>query len=155
MNKNYKKVQLSSKWTKLGYYGTIASLFFTVPFAIFVIASLLSEVKMNMVLALIILLALLLFSYYAIKNLAIGEIRDNVIYLKKFSQPEKNFKLEQVEDIKIYENLKDIYVVLKMKKGAENESFLLACSKMFYTGEVINADIVLKEIKEYNKTKKQ
>lgn len=155
MNKNYKKVKLSSKWTTIGYYGTIAGLLFSVVFNIFVITSLFSEVKTNMVLALIIGLALTLFTYYTIKNLAIGEIRDNVIYLKKFYRPEKNFKLEHVADMKLYENLRDKYVLLKMKKGVQQETFMLVSSKMFYAGEVINADMVLNDIKEYNQTKKQ
>ena len=150
MQKNYKKVKLSSKWTTPGYYFVIVASIIALLAGLFLINILISDFQINFLLALVMLLVLLVFCYYIIKFLAIGHIEDNIIYLKKFSQVEKRYTLEEINKIKVYENKRDKYIIVTMKKGQQSEKFLLVNSKAFYSGEIRNTESVLTEILEYN-----
>lgn len=150
MQKNYKKVKLSSKWTTFGYYFVIAALIIALLGGVFLINVLISDFQINFLLALVMLLVLLVFCYYVIKFLAVAHIEDNIIYLKKFSQVEKRYALEELNKIKVYENRRDKYIIVTMKKGQQSEKFLMVNSKAFYSGEIRNTESVLTEILEYN-----
>ncbi|MGI9527329.1 MAG: hypothetical protein ACR2MS_09500 [Weeksellaceae bacterium] len=150
MEKNYKKVKLSSKWTNMGYYGAIGGLVFAIPFALYALYAIIIGQQWNQLLTLAIAAVLVWFCLYIIKNIAAGHITDNVIYLKKFNKPEKKYSLEQVEAVKVYENRRDNYVLVTMNDGNTSEKYLLPSSKMFYAGEQLNTETVLREIIERN-----
>ncbi|MXV38764.1 hypothetical protein GO491_08800 [Flavobacteriaceae bacterium Ap0902] len=150
MEKNYKKVKLSSKWTNMGYYGAIGGLVFAVPFALYAIYSLLLDFQLNMLVVMAIAAVLIWLCLYVMKNIAHGRIEDNVIYFKKFNKPEKKYSLDQVEAVKVYENRRDNYVLVTMNDGNATEKYLLPSSKMFYAGEQLNTETVLRQIIENN-----
>lgn len=152
MEKNYIKVKLSSKHTKFGYYGCIVAIILTIPPALYLISDLVTDFKFNFFFALIILIAIIVGCIYCVKYLTIGEIRENKIYLKKFSKPEQTFTLKNVSKVKVYENAKDKYIILTMNRGAQIDQFLLVNWKAFYSDEIRNTETVLKEILENNKT---
>ncbi len=91
------------------------------------------------------------FCYYIMKNVGHGSIEENVIYLKKFGQPEVNYTLQHLDDVKVYEARRDKYIIATMKKGADIDKYLLLNWKVFYAGEERNTENVLKEILAENK----
>lgn len=153
MEKNYKQVQLSSKHTTFGYYGSIGGLIFAAIASYFLLDMLIEDFQPNILLALLIFVGLGVGCFFIMRYITIGDIRDNIIYLKKFNQVEKKYNLEDVENVKVYENRKDKYIILTMKKGSDKEKYLLLNWKVFYAGEKRNTETVLREILAQNKTK--
>ena len=152
MEKNYKQVQLSSKHTTFGYYGSIGGLIFAAIASYFLLDMLIEEFQSNILLALLIFIGIGVGCFLIMRYLTIGEIRDNIIYLKKFNQVEKKYNSEDVENVKVFESRKDKYIILTMKKSPDKEKYLLLNWKVFYAGEKINTETVLREILAQNKT---
>lgn len=151
MTKIYKKVQLSSKWTNLSYYSSIVLMIVLAIISVFLIYQLTYDFKLNVLVVCIFMMLGIGLCYYVMKNIAHGRIEENVIYIKKFGQPEVKYTLNHLDSVKVYETRRDKYIIATMKKGAEIDKYLLINWKVFYSGEVRNTETVLKDILTENK----
>lgn len=148
MAKNYKYVKLSSKWTTFGYYGSIVIYLLISPLILFLAWD---NYNINSLVTLVIWLALSAFMYFIIRYTALSHITDNVIYVKKFFRPEQKFDLKHLEKIKVYDSRRDKYIVVTMKKNWDHETFVVMHSKVFYSGESLDAENILNQIILENK----
>lgn len=148
MKKNYKYVKLSSKWTTFGFYGVIIMYFLFMPIFIFLA---LDNFNTNSLIAGVVFLGITCLIYFVLKYMAVSYIKDNIIYMKKFFRPQKQYALNEIENIKTYENKRDKYVVVTMNKDGTQEKFLIINNKLFYSGENIDAETMLQQINQENK----
>lgn len=143
MKKNYKYVKLSSKWTTIGYYGSIVIYLLVSPILLFIAWD---NYNINSLVGVAIWLAFSVFIYLIVRYTAISYIEDNIIYAKKFFRPQEQFKLNQLEKLKTYDSRRDKYITLTMEKEGTKEKFLIMHSKVFYSGESIDAENILNDI---------
>lgn len=145
--KTIEYAQLSSKYTPYTYWGSIIIYLIFCPGILLFILTGEMTFSMQTILPILILLFLSWFVYYVFKNLSIGYIKNNEIYLKKMIGREEKYAYNEIEKVKAYDLGKDGYIVVTMKKGAVIKTYLLANAYMWYHGEDdIDAEYVLKEI---------
>lgn len=150
MKRSYNYVKLSSKWTSFGYYGSIVIYSLMSPLILFIACD---NYDRNSIFAVVAWLVLTMFMFAVVKYTTLMHIKDNVIFAKKFFRPEVRFRLNQLEKIKVYDSRRDKYIILTMIKDSASEKFLIMHSKLFYSGESIDAENILTEIINENKPK--
>ena len=149
MKKSYNHVKLSSKWTTIGYYGSIILYALVSPIILFTAWE---NQDTNSLFALVVWLALSAFLYIVIKYTSLMYIKDNYIFAKKFFHAEERFNLNSLRKIKTYDTLRDKYIVITLNKNGISQKHLIMHSKLFYPGESMDAENILNEIILENKT---
>lgn len=150
MKKNYNYVNLSSKWTSIGYYGSILIYLFVSPVLLYIAWD---NYNINSLVGVAIWLGLSAFMYLIVKYTAISYIENNIIYVKKFFRSQEQFTLNQLEKINTYDSRRDKYISVTMNKDNTKEKFWLMHTKLFYSGENLDAEKILNEIIAEHKNK--